>query len=368
MKIAVSILLTSLIMPSQSGLAEGLNGSEWTFTNDRMLNAENTNNMQAYQIEVIAKWLQRIAAQCASCSVNLDKSEFTLEGDLTLNVFPDNRVLEWNITAATSTRLRSYEELLQRLIWDTAKGLGLSPHERIGGGHITLDSATHFAGDELLERNFLADTLNHPELSIGGLGLVNGGAKPAAVLEPHILEAIAAEFSKFDEGLIDIHKLRDNIDTHYAHSEVAFSGNKNHAMNLVRRGRTELRAIKPQTSMRQYLAILDLIEGRIAYLKKFRQPIPLQVPDYRSLYRFHRDEDFKMIIENKVPAQLIVNVFARYVIESGQDWNDFRNDLADPRLIGLRPQGFVGSLSASRKQLLCPAILTEPTRRGVVQQ
>lgn len=49
-------------------------------------------------------------------------------------------------------------------IFTIARGLGLAPHARIGGGHVHIGRASF--DDALAMHNFIVDHCNHPELAL----------------------------------------------------------------------------------------------------------------------------------------------------------------------------------------------------------
>ena len=101
------------------------------------------------------------------------------------------------------------KKLFQKLVFDTAKKIDLKPHYRIGGGHIHLDKETHFKGNDLLLRNFIVDTMNHPELFMGALSHDYLNASPLAILHRTSRERFIKILEEYDkEGNIEVFYLK----------------------------------------------------------------------------------------------------------------------------------------------------------------
>ncbi|HWU43276.1 MAG TPA: hypothetical protein VN132_07560 [Bdellovibrio sp.] len=254
----------------------------------------------------------------------------TYSGDRWFTVVSDPWVLEVKGIPSTSQELMSDADILQSLVFDTAREIGLQPHSRIGGGHIHLDIETFFGEDKLLLRNFLVDLANHPELFLGALGFDLLNAPPIALLSATQREAFAEVIREFDEGKLGMVGIRKAIIRRvynstfypqYAHQR-SYS-EKYQAVNLSHEKTIELRGLRPEKSLRHHLLILQLFEKRIEYLKRLDKPIAYNNKDYSNLFEGHTERALDTFTSHIKP-EIIENAFRSYVLETELNWNDYR--------------------------------------------
>ncbi|HEX3481237.1 MAG TPA: hypothetical protein VHT91_39750 [Kofleriaceae bacterium] len=174
--------------------------------------------------------------------------------------------------------IAGYRAVAPRLerIFAVARGLGLAPHARIGGGHVHVGRASF--DDALAVRNFIIDYCNHPELALGILGFdpLNGPALATAPAES--LDAFEAGLARLDAGELDLDgflaHVRDRVYTFAAPELPAHAPRaKYQALNVSHPASLEIRAIRPPHSFDDFVAICELFAARIAFLAG-HGPIP----------------------------------------------------------------------------------------------
>jgi hypothetical protein len=93
--------------------------------------------------------------------------------------------------------------------------------------------------------------------------------------------------------------------------------------------RLEIRAVRPQKNMDVWVHQIELLEGRINYLKKFTKPIRLRpILEVKRVTSSTRHEEMeKLVYTPQVDVQQTLRAFWTYVHESGQRWQDHRDYL-----------------------------------------
>ncbi len=341
--------------------AAGRSGPEWTFTNnalielgrirDTMSLPNSSEGHDQYQRKMLSLWAREIKLACPQCTIkkagsffSIDQLHIQVSENVWLEINRDPWVLEVTASAMDKDTFSKHSDLLQKLIWDSAKKIGINPHARVGGGHIHLEIKSFFGNDRNLFRNFLVDLANHPELFLGALGFDLLNAPPIAILfgkQKQNFEKILAEF---DKGAMSINELMAKINSEvysetfydpYPHQQ--HNPEKYQAVNLLHDETIELRGLNPQESARIHLLLLQLFESRIEYLKKQAGLIAYNKKDYSSFVHsfsvrkmeFHSSNIDRSIIEQKARS---------YIEESGLKWIDY-SDLILKNLSTVQPQG-----------------------------
>lgn len=276
-------------------------GPEWTFTGPGIMESASINTT-AWQM--LHRFSKQIMGKCSSCQISttFPEIDIRINNDVAISLTLDNRVIEINSTPMTTAKMELHKDLLQELVWNSAKEIGLSPHVRLGGGHLHIQkpyqpalnpimsvqrpySWIHrlFTGapefeystmkespDILLMRNFIVDLWNRPALFLGALGFNLRSAKPLSVYSPTTLELIQRKVLEFDRGEIGIESL-----IRYHNAILSPSGDsRNLAINLEHARTIEVRGLRPQQSFLDYLKLCQLFESRIRALS-LQQPLSL---------------------------------------------------------------------------------------------
>ncbi|MDB9786521.1 hypothetical protein OAB57_00300 [Bacteriovoracaceae bacterium] len=218
---------------------------------------------------------------------------------------------------------------------------GLKPHKRIGQGHLHIGIDTFSKKDEgvmvedpQLFRNFIVDYVNHPTLSMGGLGAIPNNAPPLGILEKkqqNEFRNVIAEFdaNKIPQTIFDLAYAIENRVYSKTYSSIkSFSDHpkKYQALNFSKitslsqpeANRTlEIRGIRPQRSFKDLLGISRLFEARLNMLRKEGSPIALQL--------YPLKHSFRQILN----PQRVISEFFEYVTGSKLDWEFYRFLLSD---------------------------------------
>jgi hypothetical protein len=232
MRSALRQLLVLFLFVLAAGLAQaaGRSGPEWTFTNDELIELGRIRDTMSlpnaseghdqYQRKMLSLWAREIKLACPKCTIRktggfliTDQLHVQVSEKVWFEIKRDPWVLEVTASAMDKETFSQHSDLFQKLIWDSAKKIGIRPHTRVGGGHIHLEIKSFFGNDRVLFRNFLADLANHPELFLGALGFDLLNAPPLAILfgkQKQNFEKILADFEK---GSMSINELMARINS-----------------------------------------------------------------------------------------------------------------------------------------------------------
>lgn len=331
-----ALLLTLAFAPSALAWPP-LFGPEFTFTNPEITELGNKNPTVPKNDLNLAKldeWRKLLEERCQvrkDCTVErfTDKHgpayKVRFKDGWYYNISIDTAALEVQTKASTLEEFRARKDFLQKEIFETAKSLGIQPHERVGQGHIHLGVAASFDNDPQLFRNFIVDYSNRPELAWGALGNHLGNSPPIAALKPEQREAFAKVVDQFDSIPGSIKEFARAIESKvYTAGTVKEWGGPTHYQAL-RLGRVtwapssgeetlEIRGFRPQRNAEEYVRQLELLEARLKYLKSLKGPIPFLNPPTHEL-----------------PPKEVVARFHAYVTEAGLEWERYRT-LLPPKL------------------------------------
>jgi len=223
-----------------------------------------------------------------------DQISIELPSKQILNLHYDDWVFEIGASPYTQVQFKNDLQVIQKVIFDIANKLGLSPHSRIGCGHIHLEYISYFNSDILLFRNFIVDLFNRPYLFLGALSLDLLNAPPVSILsktQQEILVKVIKEFDSLAEFDKTIARLGKDINDQVYYQtyiqgndsgELEFfrkNQNKFQAINLKNSETIEIRGLRPQKNSKEVLLLIYLFEGRINELKKIKSPINLNLVD-----------------------------------------------------------------------------------------
>ena len=305
--------------PEQAG---GLFGPEWTFTNRHLIKRTDHN----YKVALIKTWREHIKEICPNCYQEYSNERSSFYGQYTINynkeqkfaITSDPLVIEIKASPLTVKEFKENMNKLQTLIWDTGKHLGVQPHSRVGGGHIHVDIKTNFGNNTLLQRNFIVDLFNHPELFMGALSLDYLNAPPLAFFPPDQISIIEKALRNFDNNNLNLDELKERIIEVYRKSKIIEPSAKYRAVNFNHRDTIEVRGFRPQASARHYFDMITLLESRIEFLRGINTPIPLNVPDYHNAYAYTITSVNKLHkYTTSISSQRVVDVYKKFVEETG---------------------------------------------------
>ncbi|MFN7685633.1 MAG: hypothetical protein ACK5QT_09520 [Oligoflexia bacterium] len=295
-----------------------------------------------------------------------DSPRFYL-GDFWFQVSLDPGVIEVQAKGSTVEQYERVSARVQELLFNTAQEMGLSTEPAMTAGHIHIGiKESGLATDPVALRNVLADFLNHHEFAEGVLEWDPMNSRAISRQSEKIKDWVRGAFARFDGSrrtLIDAAVLIREIK--FAYSQSA-SGTKFVAVNLDHvslktepnvsfydpiarelrlakdaisksspekadldnylkvyaqflkknslselEGTLEIRSIRGQRSIDDFIDLARLFEARMEFLRKNRGLLAL------GAWRRLPDNDQQ------------VRRFITYVRESGLDWKDYRRFLPE---------------------------------------
>lgn len=312
-KTVLGIYLLSVVAQAQNATY----GAEFTFTSFDLAFAKSAEHGRAHTVSTsendraLEEMRKTVASLCAhrsgaeKCRIEFIKDPRGLPSYRV--IYPDGwwwqmaldpGVIEVQTKPSTANELRSLKERMRQDIFATAAKTqllkskadprpGLIPIPQIGGGHIHIGNDSAFGNDAKLFRNFLVDYANHAGLAMGALGNDDINAKAFAHLKPEQRAGFEQAIREFDEGKIKtIKQLASAIET-YSYSlgcDLEKNPNKYHAACVQRATNskmkphektTEIRALRAQRNVDEFLREVELFDARIQMLKNVEEPIPL---------------------------------------------------------------------------------------------
>jgi len=374
--------ILSILTPHLAFAQDGLVGFEWTFTNsDIVRNFKNmptstdmppipgramhdymNTTVQAMQSSPISKasqtWLEEIKMACPDCTVKAN-TVYTPDG-FWFKITKDQTVLEVITEPMTGDQLIQRSEILEDLVWRTAKKAYVVPHKRLGGGHLHLDIPTNFNNDRELFRNFIVDLINRPELFMGGLGLNYFNAPPLSFYSPNKLVGFKKIISDFDKDpTVTIKELMERINTFYKtlpHPLIPTPSDKFQALNFKHLdiGTIEIRGLRPQISAEHAVKLVKLFQSRIAVLSAQPKLLKLRIPDYSLAYQAKRNNGYRVYTHDLAPSYIMAAVknyaaagdlepelYSDFITEELK--NDLKIEIKNKKASGSKSAGFCSS-------------------------
>ncbi|RME18331.1 MAG: hypothetical protein D6797_00640 [Bdellovibrio sp.] len=284
------------------------------------------------------------------------------------NVTTDLGVIEVKMPPMTAEDYMKYESDIQKAIFDSAYNVGMIPLLFLGGGHISI-GLDYFKNDLLLLRNFIVDFINHNELSMGILNYDTNNALPLWLFPEHQIQKTQQFLNTIDPLIannqlapslivlpheerelnipiqhMDPTEKRMYVRLLYPLKAALTNGprdafckpwdtemrGKRVAINLkiesnhhLHEKRIEIRSIRPQYNMRDFILLITLLKKRIEYLKNISKPIPLKinVPLLKSTTYSPR----KYLLRPPIPPQKALAAFYQYLKETGLQWENYRH-------------------------------------------
>lgn len=268
----------------------------------------------------------------------------------------DPGVIEIMTKPATLEELRAQQERMDRMLFRTARDMGLKPSLPVDGpmaGHFNFGAKSAFGNDAELFLRFFLDFANRPWLALGGLGHDILNAPPLAFLSDRAhgeLRAIILEFEveKAEGKTPSLQDIAERVLLRvYRRSflpEVRMDGNHYQAFSIKRAMRLnrsddvpfEIRSVDAQESMKDFIMLAELIEARLRFLKKQKDPLEFIVNRQPS---YTRQELYKL--------------FKEYVEETGLSFAKYRQLLSTQ---SLDPQFPLHVLRSQRSGVSCSKI------------
>lgn len=314
-------------------------GAEFSFTNDKLLNADlgpNGSRVETPEnLEAREEMLKQLRQLCRSAGCRVPNQPTGKDRNFNKNYrieFADGWWFDVSLdpgVVEVQTRPSTYAEYAQNrerlgLIFEAARKAELAPHPEKGGGHIHVGDESTFANNDRLFRNFVVDLVNHPEVvgAIFGKDLAN--SVPINSMPENLKKNFTKVVQAFDAGAIKSrHEMAKQIDAHVYKSlpwpfdpRTESEPNKYRALNFVRMDPTqryfkniaartlELRFKRAQQNADDFLRQIALLDARLHVLNDLKRDIKLAPPRGFS--------DFGTTPEDYLR-------FQTYIVESGLD-------------------------------------------------
>jgi len=297
-------------------------GPEWEFTTRQLYYSKDAEKLYELQKAFIDK-LYYICLSRGDCSVERNNPKSSDYGKVTYSdgwwfqVTLDMGTIEIISRPTTLSVFKKIKRRIDNHIFGVAQSLGLKTNsESFGGGHIHIGiESSGLGSDPVLFRNFIVDFFNHDEMASGILNDDDENALPFSRLPEEAKAYIRQSIKEFDDSpksKEDLKALIENINLAYKEFT---AGDRYHALNLLHADTVEIRSLRMQRNMDDFLKLLHLFQSRIDYLKTFEDKlIPL-------------DE----LKANNKPANHLQR-FHRYVTESKLKWGEYKTFLNDSYL------------------------------------
>lgn len=248
----------------------------------------------------------------------------------------DDKVME----IKTMMELEEYEEneqAMQDAIFASANLEGLYAPAFLGGGHINL-GMTAFKGNDLLFRNFVVDLFNHNELFLGVFNYDTHNGVSLSVQTERVKRAVAQVIKDFDGGAytgknaqerfaadlqdaldleVDMFFEKWGTDDGMENRHNYFAVNFSHVVAGKPYSRVELKGVRAQWSMNQWIRQIRLLTKRLRMLETIKKPILLKfrIPVEKLNLKKH-------LLQPPVNPEDALRSFYMYVTESGEAWAD----------------------------------------------
>lgn len=305
-------------------------GPELTFTNDRILKSETLDRKE--ELIAVAGPIKRICSKTGKCTVELGlfgeiKSLQIHEGP-TLYFTADPGVIEIKATPQTLKEWSRHKEIIQEALFDAFAEIGVKPHEREGAGHLNI-GLHYFEKHPMALRNFIVDFYNHE-----GVGTVLNSLEANREDAPYLSQMKKIETQYVEKSFRKNLEALDKIENLKAQDVAAAFGPtitkvKYRALGIRETkfwygtgsvplglsihdtisssSRLEVRVLRPQASMADFIKVMEIFEARIQYLKKFRSPIELNP------------------VRPINDGWVALGQFADYLKEAGLDWKNYKS-------------------------------------------
>jgi hypothetical protein len=258
---------------------------------------------------------------------SLDYGKVTYhDDDWWFHVIVDLGTVEVIAKPTTLKKFQSLKTRIDRDIFKTAASLGLETNSSTyGAGHIHIDRETSGLGsDPILFRNFIVDFFNHDEIASGILEDDEDNALAVSKLSDRAKSSLRRAIALFDSSA----KGQQDLDSMILAINKAYMENKTppkedeakfQALNLLHPETVEIRSLRMQRDMGDFLKVIRLFQNRIDYLKTRKdQLIPLE--------RMEEKQDIGSRLRR----------FRLYVTESRLKWKDYKDLLNEEHLQALK--------------------------------
>jgi len=307
-------------------------GPEFTVTSQEIVDEGNRNptlaSLERSPLKARAwrELVHRIQAKCQAsgeCVTSMTRDKharallISFANSYYITVGIDVSVIEANAAPRTRSSFHQNTEKVQQYFFDTAREMGLRPHERAGNGHIHISREAFREHGEVL-RNFFVDFQNRPELIFGALGNHLLNSPPLAALKSEqrdALETVLRDLDSKPAAALTIERfvtvIEEQVYTHTFYAELddptyyqAFNMTR---LKNKRNATLEIRSFRPQESARIYELQTKLLDTWIRRMESLEQSIPYVRKDRHEF----------------TPGEMVAS-FRDLVRQLDLDWSEFK--------------------------------------------
>jgi hypothetical protein len=356
MKNFMLLFILTLIGPVQASFAgEPTFGPEFNFKNPTITAAmrkagptiiETNENAAARD-----KFLNAAIKKCPECSYEAEQNEMGVTVYKVLHpdgwyfvIAVDPGVVEVQAKPMTLAEIEAAQPEMQRLIFNTAREIGLYSDDKSGHIHMGLKSAVD--NDPLLFRNFIVDWVANSRMTYEVFGAGPTNAPTIDQLDSHAYENFLSLIAAFDEQFLQqresgifknlirtmqiahsseiakrifmftpksraIHDLIAAIikNVYFTTTSQFRPTDKFQNLNLSHPETVEARGVHEVASAHEYFLLAKMLHGRLDYLKHFKTPISFD----------------GITMHDSIEAYL--TQYQRFTADSGLDWQEARQIL-----------------------------------------
>jgi hypothetical protein len=296
-------------------------GPEWTFTNEQFLQVPGYTDRIRYVFDDLETSFQSNCKSSGKCKVEREERrliKITFTNGFQVHVTADEGVLELQSSPVSLSKWRQIKDEVQSSIFQTMSAEGFHPHEREGAGHVNV-GLKFFENNPLLLRNFIVDFYNHNGMSVALNSLVDNSmtAKTLDQYNGYEKKQFIKKLQKLDSvDNFTVNDVLKNLGEPLYAKFIALGlrdiGFHTHMpIDLYPTSRLEIRTLRPQSSMDDYIRVLEIFEARIQYLSHLKTKIKLG--DVKPIHDGYE----------------ALGQFADYLEESGLDFRKYKSLLPE---------------------------------------
>ncbi len=338
----VRLILGAIVYMFYSyGIAEEITfGPEFEFTHKRMqLPIWGLNGQEEIAARSFAKRMEEICKIQKNCKVEEIEGKWEKDFKVTFTsgwwykISYDPWCVEIQAKPMTLKEWRKRKDEINKYIFGTAADEGLEVDVKDGAGHIDFGARSAFGDDGELFLRYFVDFSNHPELAVGVLrkkNLVN--APPVIYLPDAQREALEKIIEDLDvkkpptvkemarKIVAEVYNTQPSMPPNDGNEEALHYqalGIK-HLLEDVfpKKDRAmDIRSTRSQRNADEFILLAEMIEERIAFLKKEKQ------------------ENHPVIFKNSnlfdESPEALVSCFYNYIREMGGSWEKYKNILPE---------------------------------------
>lgn len=341
----VSIAWTAEKRSSSAVKAELIYGPEWTFTNREIAHGH-VDTVRSYFKELYKEFRKKQVLGIFS-EILLDSHRIVLkthEG-IKLSIGNDPGVIEVQSSPLTLLQWKKNQKFFQKNIFDVFAKVGLQPHEREGAGHVNIGLEYFIKKKNDLAERFVIDYLNHPGVGVV-LNSLTANLEDAKSIDQYVAKYYSELLTSrgYEKALHNGKEFNISKSIRYENFLADFILDKFVAVGLRSfngklndESRFEMRQLRPQKDMNDYIKVLEIFEARIKFLET-----KTERPQLTSL-------------QPVMDGWVYLGQFADYLAEAGLDWKDYKS-LMPKVWQNLPEKNFIHQKNISPRFLKCSTL------------